>query len=227
MTAPAKPSGAPDAISFGRAMLIVEGDSDACFLRNLLQHHTIPDVGVYHGRHPLPSGKQGFTQVLLALPVRPGFEVVRRLVVVTDSDDDPVRSFAAVQEQLKAAGFGTPERPMKFGPRRNELPPAAVLLLPWEDEAGDLEHLLLPAARDRWPEQTACVDIFAECAKTLDWPMGKSAKMRIRALLTSVCKEDPNVGLAHLWDRSVFRDHIPLGHTSLNRLVSYLRELAE
>lgn len=226
MTAPVMPLSLPAPIQFDfkKWMLLVEGAHDKAFFDELCKVRSIPDYSAVHGlQNSKPQGgKDGFSQVLLAMPTQPGFEAVEGIIVVMDSDADPSKALDHARKHLNAAGFGVPDKAMEWAKSSKGLPDTAILLLPWEDETGDLEKLLLPTLQWQWPERFACMESYAACTKCEERPVGKQSKMKLRALLTGICP-DPYMGLSNVWQRSDTRDLIPVTHASLDRVAEYLR----
>jgi hypothetical protein len=73
------------------------------------------------------------------------------------------------------------------------------MMMPAENEPGQLETLCLRAIRDAWPQQFQCAEKYAECAGIGDWNPGKQERAKLRALVSHICKKDPNSSLTHLW----------------------------
>ena len=90
-----------------------------------------------------------------------------------------------------------------------------------KDEEGQLETLCLRAVSDAWPKQFQCAEKYAECVEIESWSMGKQEKAKLRALISHICKEDPNTSLAHLWHgrRELV---IPLDHDCFTPIADFL-----
>jgi hypothetical protein len=225
MSPESEPAGAkaPVKVDFKKWMLVVEGNSDEWFFRRLCIERQIPDYGFFRGgQGELPAGKTGFSKVLRALRVMPGFEVVEGIIVATDTDDDPKKAFSAAAGQLKEAEYEVPSGPLQWTAGAKGMPPVSVLLIPWHDEAGTLEQLVLPAAEAKWPTEYACLEQYAQCTKAEAWHPSKRAKMMTRSLMSAVHEPDPNIGLANLWERSATKDYIPLIHAHFDRIAKFL-----
>jgi hypothetical protein len=101
-------------------------------------------------------------------------------------------------------------------------PPVVVMMLPWEGEIGQLETICLISMRDKFPNLAACEDQFSACTGTDKWKRNKLEKMKMRAMLTTACEEDPNTSLTHAWSRK--NELIPLDHACFNRIADFLAQ---
>jgi hypothetical protein len=126
----------------GQFLIVCEGQSDEAFFRHLIQKRNLPQFKVVYPMHQQDGGWRGFAPRLRALKTEPGFDELRGILVAADNDDNPTSSFRNVCDQLRAAGYPVPERPLQ-AIRAPEYPALAVMMLPWADQGGKLESLCL------------------------------------------------------------------------------------
>jgi hypothetical protein len=200
-------------------VILCEGGGDKNFFQQLIGARGLPDFYVTHPRQEIdPGGRGGFTSRLRSLRLQPGFEQVTGIIVVSDNDADPNGSFGVVRSLIHDAEFKTPNHPARFIAGR---PAVAVLMVPAENENGQLETLCLQAIRDAWPIQFGCADTYAACAGIADWTVSKQEKAKVRALISHICRQDPNTSLSYLWHGNR-EEVIPLSHHCFNRLADFL-----
>jgi hypothetical protein len=48
--------------------------------------------------------------------------------------------------------------------------------------------------------QLGCADALVRCAKADGWDIAQKSKLKMRALLSCICKSNPNTGLRYAWD---------------------------
>jgi len=207
-------------------VIICEGPSDQKFLENLIESKSILQFDILHS-----SGKSGYERTLSALTVAPGFVGVRGILIVGDNDDDPAAAFRSIREQIesvnrvaeiqRAGGYGVPDRPQEVA-RSEAFPPVVLLMLPWTGQSGCLETLLLEAVYDASPDLKKCVDAYSRCTKTDVWGVVEQSKMRLQALISAICKSDPNTPPAWAWDRH--ETIIPLDRNCFDPIAAFLRD---
>jgi hypothetical protein len=150
-------------------LLVCEGATDAHFFKHLLARRKVAGFDIdwtltedAGGR--VTEGKDAFEAYLRAL--RTEFEKVERftqaVILVADNDDQPQAQFRNVQKQIaKAGSFGVPDAPLELRQSAVGLPPLAILMLPWNDEPGSLETLLLQAVFSEDHKGRQCVEDFS------------------------------------------------------------------
>jgi hypothetical protein len=208
-----------------RFLIVCEGAQDGAFFKHLLLKNGIEGYSWAFPERPLPGGRQGFPSILQAIKTQRGFDELEGIVIFSDNDLDPAASFAEVQALVAKAGYGVPTHPYKWA-KGGGLPDSCIGMIPRVDQPGDLELLCLEAAAEKWPNIVSCVEAFADCTEAQMWPINKKSKMKLRSLLSAVCKTDPNTGLQYLWSRGSAGEEyeIPLTHDCFSHIVKFLRE---
>jgi hypothetical protein len=87
-----------------------------------------------------------------------------------------------------------------------------------------LEALMLPG---NLPRIAQCVDTFLACIDVRGWDMIKKLKLELRCVVSAACKNDPTLGVPHIWSSKNTSDgeKVPLGHSSFDQVAEYLRSL--
>lgn len=200
-------------------ILLCEGSGDRSFFQELIAVRDLPD---FYVTHPIPEihpgGRGGFEQRLRSFRVTPGFDQVTGIIVVSDNDNNPNASFADVRRHIHGAGYVSPNHPFLVAAGQ---PAVAVMMLPSEGTPGQLETLCLESVKAAWPTQFQCAETYGECAGIGAWTQGKQERARLRALISHICRTDPNSSLTHLWSdgRELV---IPLNHDCFNDIVDFL-----
>ena len=209
-----------------RRVILCEGKGDKVFFERLIANRGLPQFTVIYPndqRETAPGGRSGFPQRLKALQVESGFSNIMGILVTSDNDEDPNRSFGDIQAKLReAGGFGVPVQPSIAARSQDGFPTVVVLMLPRTGQQGNLETLCLPAIYDRWPNIKTCLDEFAMCAGVEAWPIGKASLMRLRSMIAAVCRSDPNTGLPYAWSRT--EELIPLEHNCFDHIADLIRD---
>jgi len=140
-------------------MILCEGPEDVCFFSTLISERGLPNFHVAHtaeGRNDA-GGNSRFGSKLRALRVSQSFRRnVKKVLVVTDSDEDQAASFARVCAQLIAVGLPAPAQ---IGEIAQGAPAICVLTMP-RVGTGNLECCLMEAASATHPQTTAFVEQF-------------------------------------------------------------------
>jgi hypothetical protein len=199
-------------------VLLCEGAGDVSFFQHLIELRALPDFFVTCPMPEEPGGRSGFTARLRSLRTSRGFDEVTGILVVSDNDLDPAGSFKEVRKLIHEADFKAPNKPLVA---TKGAPSTVVLMLPWPDIIGQLETLCLQAMKAKWPDQYNCVEIFSGCCQVGGWGQGKREKSTLRALISHICKSDPNTSLQHAWSRT--EKLIPLDHGIFDQLAAFLK----
>jgi hypothetical protein len=208
-------------------LILCEGPADAAFFRALIATRALPQFNVFSvADHGGVGGVTGFRTALDGITAYRGFENLQHIVIAIDTDTDLRSNFNNVCTQIEAAApFGTPpvryQAPAEPLARSASLPTISVMQLPWENELGDLECLLLPAASATWPVIAGCVGTFANCTGSDAWAeLQLKTKMKLRSLLAAAHRQNPSIGLGKLWADAP--QLIPLAHARFDRVSNYL-----
>lgn len=219
-----------------RFVILCEGDNDTAFFAALIANRGLPrfqivsprDVGLQGG------GRPDFAQALTSFWAIPGFkEVVEAVLIVSDNDDNPAQALNEVKAALQKAEpyeFSTPPRrygvPDQTLQRAGTAPCVVIMMLPWANELGNLETLCLPAARDASSPTYQCLDEFCACTHINGWnSVAKESKMRLRCMIASQHRENPDRGLTFLWRHCP--ELVPLEHATFNRVAGFLAGFAQ
>src|SRR3990167_1593071 len=216
----------PDPLA-GPYLILCEGGNDYAFFKALLRIRNIPDFQIAFPEYPdqHSDGRNGIGTLLGGLIVKDGFSNLQGIIVTSDNDDDQNASFRLIQDQIRQAGkYNVPARPFEVT-KIKDLPSLIVLMLPWNDEPGNLETLCLRSACDKWPQLAACLEVYCQCSDVPTWTLTKQSKMRLRCLITATCKQDPNTSLSHIWERQE-QFHIPLDHQCFDNIAKFLKNFA-
>ena len=139
----------PDEITFPN-IIVCEGLHDEAFFRSLLRERQLEHFHTTCPGDPITTagGRDAFSEFLLGLRTIHGFNPnVKNIILVSDNDSDPERSFREVKKQVGLAGnYPIPNQPLKTANSGSE-PDVTILMLPWENEKGTMETLCLKAAR--------------------------------------------------------------------------------
>ncbi len=214
-------------------LLLCEGAHDRELLQHLLDQRGIDNVTVCSNYGLSRNhGNSFFGQSLNALINVPGFDRLKAVVIITDSDNSPTDSFALVRKQIEDTTdiLGPPIRryptPANAGVVMPGQPAMAVLMIPGPDRTGAMETLCLDAARHGSPQLVACVDAFADCAGVNSWKNENNrSKARFRSLVVAGNETDPEISPANLWSDGSGHRIIPLDHAAFDPIADFLRRL--
>ncbi len=201
-------------------LILYEGVEDRAFLEILLAHSGLTDSFAFSDNC---RGKDAFGGILTGLVAARGIRDRKAVIIVGDNDGNPQESFQNIRSQIESAGFNVPPNPRELTNTDN-LPPISVLMLPWDDDAGCLETLLLSAVNPAYEAQLECANHHVDCNQANDWDIPKKAKLLMRAFLSGVCQVDPNTGLRFAWKegRGTPTDMFNLGSANFKGIIDYL-----
>lgn len=201
------------AIEYTKERLILcEGSSDKTFFCELIRERGLPDFQVQfpHGANETTGGVNKFHRFLEGTALNEEFlNKVRGVLVVADNDDNPGGQFYQVTTQIMDAGYGVPRRELLFVRSHPPLPPIAVMMLPLNQQLGNLETVVKQAALNKWPDLAAPLEAYIDEAPASGWAQGKQDKMRVQCILAATCEANPYVTISTLYRENV-RYHIPL-----------------
>jgi len=216
--------------SFTQSRAIVcEGGADAAFFRALIRTRNLPEFSikptdVAGGR----GGNSTFGSFLSDCRTWDGFDKLKHIIIAVDCDDSPREAFQNVIMQISSITndilnqykYGIPKQP------REQVAgtPASltVLMIPWDDQAGALETVLVQATRNSHEQTTACVDAFSECVGAAAWSASLKSKFDLFGHLAANRK--PLSGFGNLW-----RDDpglVPLTDPAFDQISDFLKSFA-
>lgn len=213
-------------------VILCEGARDGAFFRHLIRERGLPHFEVTYptentleGERIETGGRQGFSLALRGFRAGTRWMDLSAILIASDNDDDPTRSFREVQQQIvDAGGYAVPQEPLKVA-RMSSSVPIVVMMLPWLEERGSLDTLCLQPMYDKWLAGKQCLDGFCECTGVNTWTsVSKSSKLRVQVLLSAMCPSDPNTTLRYAWSGEGRGEPIPLQHQALDRVAGFLRD---
>ena len=207
-------------------VILCEGIADVRVIENLLRVRGITGFQVHlpKGGSSDTGGWTKFGRWLREIVVDPSFPKIRKFVVVADCDERPAARFRDIQGELRAAGWcGIPSAPLEVAQRAG-VPDINVIMLPWPNQAGNLETLCLRAIYAKWPRLRWPLSCFVWLTPARSWGISKQSKSRIACLLSTTCASKPEATLHTLWQEDA-RYHFDLRHHCFDDLAEYLASL--
>ena len=213
-------------------VILCEGARDSNFFRHLIRERGLPHFAVtcptentLDGELIETGGRAGFSLALRGFRAGTKWADLSAILIASDNDDDPTKSFGEVQKQIiDAGGYAVPEEPLKVA-RIPESVPIAVVMVPWKGEQGSLDTLCLQPMYDKWPNGRECLDGFCACTSVNTWTsVSKRSKLRVQVLLSAMCPSDPNTTLRYAWSGGGRGDPVPLQHRAFDRVAEFLRD---
>ena len=176
-------------------LLIVEGNDDKCFFEALLSYLSsssrLQSISQSFDIYNL-NGKDRLNDVLKTIKQTPGFNSVKALGIVRDSNSHPARTFQSIQNALKSAGFSCPKKEMEMV---GEEPKISIKLIPGINQTGMLEDLCLSSVRA--DPAINCVDSYFDCLKERKIIISKDKpKAKCQAFLASRPRSPRDTGIA-------------------------------
>ena len=122
-----------------RHIVVGEGAADCAFLWALTCQRGLEDFQVIAPGEVIQGagGRAAFTHVLNYLPMLPGFDRVEAILLISDNDDAPDRSFREVVQAVQGAEeFGSRLASIQFLPirERRQQGPARPSLCTWSPD---------------------------------------------------------------------------------------------
>ena len=209
-------------------LLLVEGNDDKRFFESLTRHlgETGITVEIYGGKPNLGNRLVNLAGRLNAL-VNPSVGIVR------DADGSSASAFDSVIGSLQRAGLPTPDAPIT--PVEQDDLQISVLILPPEDDTGELEDVCLSSIEGT--PDLECVESYLACISNAGPPIADNriAKAKIHAYLAggplpqfstgdpneSTGRRQPGLRLGEAADRRVWDWTSP----AFAPLISFLRNL--
>jgi len=199
--------------------------ADEFFLKSLIRERGLNlfqarEVAKSHSNPKKDAGGRGAFTAIKGFPAVPGFSDLKGLVIMTDNDDSQ-----ALPETVKILenidGYTSDPSDSKMGIFAGK--PVKILLVPDDNNFGDLETLCLPVLYDKWQSSKECVETYLECTGAIRWRK-KLNKARVRSIIAGNHEDDPNKGLGYLF--SEHRQVISTSHQCFDKLVEILKEFA-
>jgi hypothetical protein len=208
-------------------LIVGEGAGDAALIRYLAAVRGINGFQVEDA-----GGNSKFQPFMAGLPGLRGFDKLKGLIVVADTDSGADDSFRSIQKQMKAAKIVCAHAPYKVANPPNADYATYVLMLPFVDDGvdiiaqtGALETMLLPSAEAHLNSHIDCLNAWCACVQMDALSKTHRDKARLRSLIAAAYPEDPNIGLQYALSPS--KNLIPLNHQCFDALEALLRSLPE
>jgi len=201
-------------------IIVCEGDSDRRFLDVLLQRRNINSFQTV--KHA--SGKGGFTNRLRTIRTNDDFAMIKTIILVRDNDDNPTSSFADIVKQVQKAGdYPVPTRPLEVAKAKNGLG-IVIVMLPWTDQEGGLETLVLESISGKEPQVRECLTEYLACTPARSWNTNKQSKMLLACMVAGIVEKNPVGSLSYLWNEENNLKNL-LDHQCFNKLATFFLSL--
>ena len=212
------------AVKFEKPRLILcEGTTDKAFFCELIRAKRLPDfqVNFPYDAKETSSGVTKFGRFLEGAKVVDFQQIVQGLLLVADRDDNSARQFDLVCDQLRDEGFGVPARELEFVRSPQGLPPVAIMMLPLNQQEGNLETVLRPVALDHWNTLADPLDNYFQASEAVRWNLGRQDKMKIQCLIAATCEPNPCGSISTIYMQNA-RYHLPLNSPHLDDVAAVL-----
>ncbi|EEP60904.1 DUF3226 domain-containing protein [Sulfurihydrogenibium yellowstonense] len=187
-------------------VILIEGKTDKIFFEELIKfigRESDIQVVYMEGKDKLKS-----------LIKFPDFSLVKILVVVQDADNDPKRAFQSIRDTLKNSGFSIPSKPYEISDGSLK---TAIIILPDENEKGDLESLIVEHLKNRL--EFRCVDGFVNCVKNFNFDLKKLSKTKLYAYISITSEPDAN------FDTFIKKKIIDFTNERFKKLIDFIKSL--
>jgi hypothetical protein len=167
------------------------------------------------------GGNRRFGERLDALRANRSYrELVKKVLIVTDSDADPNAAFENVRAQVEAVNYATPTKVRETATGE---PSVCIITVPF-DQRGNLECILVPATRQAKPKITACVDKFVEQVTLLEkFEDEQKCKLWLRAMMAARWPRDPGINIAPLFMSPDATRIIPPEDQAFDELAKFIK----
>jgi hypothetical protein len=201
-------------------LLLCEGVGDKLFFDRLIENRNIERCFSTHYPARHGHGRSAFGSFLLSASINESFiSTVKAILIVSDNDDNQVKSFTEVQEEVKKTELPVPQA-VQLVATSKEYPRVVVLMIPIGD-VGNLESLCLQSAHSKWGLETE-LDQFMQSTPAARWALGKQAKMKMQTILAATNSQQPDTGFAAHWKQpETFR--VPLSHACFDGIAIFLQ----
>ena len=203
-------------------IILCEGKADSVFLKALLSQRRLYGFQISEPAH----GNRDFTRRLNAIKATEAYvtHIIRDVVLVTDNDEYPQKSFRDVKKQIqKSNTYPVPNKPYNRAIKAG-VPAISVITLPGEGQRGCLEGLLLEAMAGKFKKVAKCLDEYRDCTPAKKWGVSKTQKMMLQCMIAALCEKDPSSSLVLLWSKERNMKDLLKGKR-FNNLVSFLRKI--
>ena len=205
-------------------LILCEGTHDVAFFSRLLDVHGISNYRIAAPQDP--GGVPGFGRALRAIATSSEYNLVERILIVADNDENPKAQFRKVRDEIQNSGhrYGIPDRSRLLTKSDDGLPSVEILMLPKNSEPGCLETLLLDPIYSQAQQVQPALDKYCGVTGIDSWSPSKSAKARLRIMVASLNRQNPDLSLAWIWKERRTAAFIPLSGPEFVKLASYLEQ---
>jgi hypothetical protein len=208
-------------------LILCEGRDDIAFFRRMIELRGLPN---YHIRDTSEkkgyrAGNTKFKTSLEGLELNSGYRKLRKIVVVSDCDENPNESFNFVREQVYQAfnincGLDAPLQITETPSGIN----ISIAMIPAENQVGNLESFCIDAARSSNPELAAFTDNYKHRTGAEHWDNTcRKDEMWLRSNLAAQNEDHPFVPLGSVFKN--YPDLIPLSHNSFDEIATHLQAI--
>ena len=200
-----------------RRLLLCEGPDDVAFFKAFLNERKgLPEFRIKYSSLNAgePGGNSKFGFFLKGWGPKYGkkiFQEFQEILIISDNDDNPAASYSLVKQQIEEALdvkiYG--KRQFSYKKQFNNFR-VKILMIPWDEDPGNLETLCFDPAKDADAAMTDKVNRFQADVKADKWHDCRSKEMWLRSYLAAKCKDNPFVCLCDVFDKHKRLDLIPL-----------------
>ncbi|MGE0717014.1 MAG: DUF3226 domain-containing protein [Alphaproteobacteria bacterium] len=210
-------------------VILCEGSEDKAFLHRLiidrgLGRFHVMDTAIqrnsFGGRR---GGNTKFGTRLDSFRYIENYNIVRDILIITDKDDDPDRSFSNLRTSLDKVKIAAPARPMEPS---DGLPRITIAMIPIENDVGCLETMLIDALRESNRNLAAHVDQFRALVCARNWLPLYQDKLWTQSMISASVPKDPFISLRAFIQDPKMHPFLPIGHPIFNSLARIITTFA-
>jgi len=190
-------------------LIVVEGKDEINFFEAFLKHLKLEDYEIRE-----VSGKDNFKYQLQTLIATTGFNIVKKLVLIRDADENSENTLISLQNTLKSLELPIPQNEGEYF-SQNGLT-CGIYVMPKFPEIGMLEDLCLQSITKT--KEIECIDKFIEC---IDNKPSNLAKTKTQIYLSIQNPIVNNLGIGAkkgYWD---------FKHLCFNKLKQFIEKLKD
>lgn len=217
-------------LEFDRDIFILcEGLQDKLFLEALILEHRLASFQIGYAGEFKPDqknyqetvyGGRSTFKVIDGFSVVQGFSRVKGIMILTDNDNaGALPETLKILEQLTdyIKDETTPMKGQVFGK------PSQIVLIPGDNEYGNLETFCTPVLYDKWMQSRDCVNEYLKCSGADKlFSENKKRKAIIRSLIAGYYMKNPGSGIGALFKES----GVSTCHPHFEQLVRKLDDFA-
>jgi len=205
--------------------LLCEGEHDKLFLESLIKFRELPAFQIRTASESNADqigGWTGFGPSIEGFSPIPGFDNLKGIAIVTDNDTP--RTLANLIKKLKKHCYKPTESDRRIGTLADTGKPVIIILIPDENECGNLEDLCLPALYSKWEKSEEKVERYLSSTGALAWKkQHQLSKAKVRSIISGYYETDPHKGFHHLFQKRI----LPVDHECFNNLSTTLSRFDE